>query len=68
MRIRAKDDFGVSEVGFVLEAAGQREWVLEKVIDVRGQRDVSEVAPAMLEKVPVTPGANVRLYAYGLDS
>ena len=68
VRIRAKDDFGVSEIGLVLEAAGQREWVLEKVVEVHGQRDVSEIASAMLEKVPVTLRDNVRLYAYALDN
>ena len=67
VRIRAKDDFGVSEVGLVLESAGQREWVLEKVITERDQRNVSEIATAMLEKVPLTLRDNVRLYAYALD-
>lgn len=66
-RIRAKDDFGVSEVGLVLEVAGQREWVLEKVIPERDQKNVSEIASAMLEKVPLTLRDNVRLYAYALD-
>lgn len=67
VRIRAKDDFGISEVGLVLESAGQREWVLEKVITERDQRNVSEIATAMLEKVPLTLRDNVRLYAYALD-
>ncbi|MDB6154111.1 MAG: hypothetical protein JWL90_2564 [Chthoniobacteraceae bacterium] len=67
VRIRARDDFGVSEVGLVLESAGQREWVLEKVISERDQRNVSEMAIAMLEKVPLTLRDNVRLYAYALD-
>lgn len=67
VRIRAKDDFGVSEVGLVLESAGQREWVLEKVITERDQRNVSEIATAMLEKVPLTLRDNVRLFAYALD-
>jgi hypothetical protein len=68
VRIRAKDDFGVSEVGLVLEAAGERDWVLEKVIDAHGQRDVSELTAAMLEKVPLTLRDNVRMYAYALDN
>ena len=67
VRIRAKDDYGVAEVGLVLEAAGAREWVTEKVIDSRDQRSVSEIATAMLEKVPLTLRDNVRLYAYALD-
>ncbi len=67
VRIRAKDDFGVSEVGLVLEAAGQRDWVLEKVISEKDQKNVTEIAAAMLEKVPLTIRDNVRLYAYALD-
>ncbi len=67
VRIRAKDDFGVAEVGLIVEAAGHREWALEKVIPQRDQRNVTEIATAMLEKVPLTFRDNVRLYAYALD-
>ena len=67
VRIRAKDDYGVAEIGLVLEAAGAREWVSEKVIDARDQRTISELTTAMLEKVPLTLRDNVRLYAYALD-
>lgn len=67
VRLRAKDDFGVAEIGLVLEAAGQKEWVLEKVIGARDRHTVSEVATAMLEKVPLTIRDNVRLFAYALD-
>ncbi len=67
VRIRAKDDFGISEIGLILEAAGEREWVLEKVIPDRRQREVTEIATVSLEKIPLTLRDNVRIYAYALD-
>lgn len=67
VRIRAKDDFGISEIGLIIEAAGQREWVLEKVIPDLHQREVTEIATVSLEKIPLTIRDNVRIYAYALD-
>ncbi|MEZ5299607.1 MAG: hypothetical protein R3F11_02900 [Verrucomicrobiales bacterium] len=51
----------------ILESAGEREWLLEEVIDARDQKKVSELATAMLEKVPLTIRDSVRLHAYALD-
>ncbi|WP_050030928.1 hypothetical protein [Verrucomicrobium sp. BvORR034] len=67
VRIRARDDFGVAEVGLIMEAAGQTLWTLEKVITERDQRDISELTRAMLETVPLTINDNIKLYAYALD-
>ncbi|RBP44590.1 hypothetical protein DES53_104412 [Roseimicrobium gellanilyticum] len=67
VRIRARDDFGVAEVGLIMEAAGQTIWTLEKVITEKDQHDVSELTRAMLETVPLTIRDNVKLYAYALD-
>jgi hypothetical protein len=67
VRIRARDDFGVAEIGLIMEAAGQTIWTLEKVIDEKDQRDISELTRAMLETVPLTIRDNVKLYAYALD-
>ena len=39
----------------------------KKVIPELDQRNVSEIASAMLEKVPLTLRDNVRLFAYALD-
>lgn len=67
VRIRARDDFGVAEVGLIMEAAGQTLWTLEKVITERDQRDLMELTHAMLETVPLTINDNIKLYAYALD-
>lgn len=67
VRIRARDDFGVAEVGLIMEAAGQTLWTLEKVITERDQRDLMELTRAMLETVPLTINDNIKLYAYALD-
>jgi hypothetical protein len=67
VRIRARDDFGVAEIGLVMEAAGQTLWTLEKVIPEKDLRDISELTRAMLETVPLTIRDNVKLYAYALD-
>ena len=67
VRIRAKDDFGLGEVGVVLEAGGQNRWVLERVIDASNQRQANEMITAMLEEIPLGITDNVRLYAYALD-
>ena len=67
VRIRARDDFGVAEVGLIMEAAGQTIWTLEKVIDEKNERDVFEMTRAMLETIPLTINDNIKLYAYALD-
>lgn len=67
VRIRAKDDHGLGEVGIVLEARGESRWVLEKVIDVSNQRLANEMVSAMLEEIPLEITDNVRIYAYALD-
>ncbi len=67
VRIRAKDDHGLDEIGVVLEAAGETRWILEKVIDVTDLRLANEMVTAMLEEVPLDITDNVRLYAYALD-
>lgn len=67
VRIRARDDFGVAEVGLIMEAAGKTIWTLEKVIDAKNERDVFEMTRAMLETIPLTINDNIKLYAYALD-
>ena len=67
VRIRAKDDYGLGEVGVVLEAAGETKWILEKVINTGNQRQANEMIHAMLEEIPLEITDNVRLYAYALD-
>lgn len=67
VRIRARDDFGVAEVGLIMEAAGQTIWTLEKVITEKNERDVFEMTRAMLETIPLTINDNIKLYAYALD-
>ena len=59
--------FGVAELGLILEAAGETHWVMEKVITELDRKDISELAAAMLEKVPLTIRDNVRMSAYALD-
>ncbi|MES2709630.1 MAG: hypothetical protein V4726_23735 [Verrucomicrobiota bacterium] len=67
VRIRARDDFGVAELGLILEAAGKTFWTLEKVIEARDTTDLTEMTRAMLEAVPLDVRDNVRVYAYALD-
>lgn len=67
VRVRARDDFGVAEIGLILEAAGQTFHPLEKVIAARDTTDITEMTRAMLEAVPLSVRDNVRLYAYALD-
>jgi hypothetical protein len=67
VRIRARDDYGIAEFGLVLDAGGERQWLLEKTIDARDSRDVSEVIQLMLDSVPLEITDNVRMYAYALD-
>ncbi|YCM46249.1 hypothetical protein V2O64_09500 [Verrucomicrobiaceae bacterium 227] len=67
VRIRATDDHGVSEIGVVLESIGERDWILEEVVDASDQKRLDAVVNAMLEKVPVTIRDSVRLHAYALD-
>lgn len=66
-RIRARDDFGLAEVGLIMDAAGNREWVLEQTVEVRNDKDINDVITVMLEKVPLSIRDNVRLHAYALD-
>ncbi|MCW1921117.1 hypothetical protein OKA05_01040 [Luteolibacter arcticus] len=67
IRIRAKDDFGVAEIGLILDAAGERRWIVETVIDAKNQRQVSEIAQMMLDQIPLKITDNVRIHAYALD-
>ncbi len=67
IRIRATDDFGVAEIGLILDAGGERRWVLETVVDERNQRQVSELVSLMLEQIPLEITDNVRIHAYALD-
>ncbi len=67
VRIRARDDFGLAEVGLIMDAAGNREWVLEQTIEVKNDKDINDVVSVMLEKVPLSIRDNVRLHAYALD-
>ena len=67
IRIRAKDDFGVAEIGLVLDAAGERRWIVETVIDAKNQRQVNEIAQMMLDQIPLKITDNVRIHAYALD-
>jgi len=67
VRIRAKDDFGLAEVGLILDSAGNRDWILEQTVATSNQRDLNQVVSAMLEKVPLSIRDNVRLHAYALD-
>lgn len=67
IRIRAKDDFGVAEIGLILDAGGERQWVLETVIDEKNKRQVSDLAAMMLDKYQLKITDNVRLHAYALD-
>jgi len=67
VRIRAKDDFGVAEVGLILEAAGERKWVMEKVVGERNLRQINELVSMMLEEHQLTITDNVRVHAYALD-
>lgn len=66
-RIRARDDFGLAEVGLIMDAAGNREWVLEQTVEVKNDKDINDVISVMLEKVPLSIRDNVRLHAYALD-
>lgn len=67
IRIRAKDDFGVAEIGLILDAAGERRWLAETVIDAKNQRQVAEIVRMMLDQVPLGITDNVRIHAYALD-
>ena len=67
IRIRAKDDFGVAEIGLILDAAGERRWIVETVIDAKNQKQVSEIAQMMLDQIPLKITDNVRIHAYALD-
>lgn len=68
VRIRARDDYGVAEIGLIMEAAGERSWTMEKTVDALDQKkELAELTHAMLETVPLTVRDNVRVYAYALD-
>jgi len=67
IRLRAKDDFGVAEVGLILEASGERKWVMEKVVGEKNLRQISELVSVMLEEHQLTITDNVRVHAYALD-
>lgn len=67
IRFRAKDDFGVAEIGLILDIAGERKWVVETVIDEKNQRQVSDIAKMMLDQIPLKITDNVRIHAYALD-
>ncbi len=67
VRIRATDDFGVSEIGLILDAGGERRWLLERVVDPKNQREINEIARLMLDQVPLAITDNVRFHAYALD-
>lgn len=67
VRIRARDDFGVAELGLILEAGGQTFHPLEKIFEARDVTDITEMTRAMLEAVPLDVRDNVRIHAYALD-
>jgi hypothetical protein len=67
VRIRAKDDFGVAEIGLILDAGGDRRWVVETTYDKKNERQVSELAAMMLDQIPLKITDNVRIHAYALD-
>jgi hypothetical protein len=67
IRIRAKDDFGVAEIGLILDAGGERRWVVETTYDKKNERQVSELAAMMLDQIPLKITDNVRIHAYALD-
>jgi hypothetical protein len=67
VRIRAKDDFGVAEIGLILDAGGERRWVVETTYDKKNERQVSELAAMMLDQIPLKITDNVRIHAYALD-
>lgn len=67
IRIRAKDDFGVAEIGLILDAGGERRWVVETTYDKKNERQVSDLAQMMLDQIPLKITDNVRIHAYALD-
>lgn len=67
IRIRAKDDFGVAEIGLILDAGGERRWIVETTYDEKNERQVSELASMMLAQIPLKITDNVRIHAYALD-
>lgn len=67
VRIRAKDDFGVAEIGLVIDAAGERRWLVEGVIEDKQQKQVNDIGNMMLDEFDLKITDNVRIYAYALD-
>ena len=67
VRIRARDDMGLGEVGIILEAQGEQRELLNLPIAEDGSLEVKELALAALEEYPLSINDNVRIYAYAKD-
>ncbi|MCX7044610.1 MAG: hypothetical protein NTX50_03855 [Candidatus Sumerlaeota bacterium] len=67
VRIRAKDDFGLAEVGIVLKNGDEEIPLKTRKMGDEIVLSAQEIAAALLEKFPLTLNSNVRLYAYALD-
>ncbi|MGJ8726139.1 MAG: hypothetical protein ACSHYB_16405 [Roseibacillus sp.] len=67
VRIRARDDVGLGEVGIILEAQGEQRELLNLPISEDGSIEVKELALAALEEYSLSINDNVRLFAYAKD-
>ena len=67
VRIRARDDIGLGEVGVVLETQGEQRELLNLPIGEDGSIEIKELVHAALEQFSLSINDNVRLFAYAKD-
>ena len=66
-RLRAKDDFGLAEVGIVLVVGNEIKMIAHRDIAEKDVRVVSEMGTAALEDFPLTINDNLKIYAFARD-
>ena len=66
-RLRAKDDYGLAEVGIVLVVGNEMKLIAHRELSEKNVRAVSEMGTAALEDFPLTINDNLKIYAFARD-
>lgn len=66
-RLRAKDDYGLAEVGIVLVVGNEMKLIGHRELSEKNVRAVSEMGTAALEEFPLTINDNLKIYAFARD-
>ncbi len=66
-RLRAKDDYGLAEVGIVLVVGNEMKLIAHRELSEKNVRAVSEMGTAALEEFPLTINDNLKIYAFARD-